>query len=223
MLSSWQDDTWFFVASGPNDQSFDVLVRLNPLAKRKPGNGVQTIVGGFGYMFHGRTWLMDDGEVLVALRTLESTYEAELARERIQKNLADGAPPRIDATSWLNTSDELNWDKLKGKVVLVDFWGTWCGPCVKKIPQVQALADKYRDRGLVVIGVHSADAADTCAEFVEKNKITFPIAIDSGKTAESFAIDAWPSVFLIDKTGKVVLGYTHDVPADELVENLLKQ
>lgn len=224
MLSDWRDDTWCYIASGAGKEQLDAVVRLNPLSLQSPGYGVQTIVGGYVYYHHGDRWLMDDGELLVASRTLEAHYKADLAREKIRekirKNLSGGSPPAIDAARWLN-SDELPWDKLKGKVVVLDFWGTWCGPCVKKLPEVQKLADKFGDRGLVVIGIHSAEASETCEDFIKKNNISYPIAIDSGKTAETYAVSAWPTVFVIDKTGKVVVGYTNDVPSDETIENLL--
>ena len=221
MLSDWRDKEWCYIASGADKERVDAVVRLNPLKKQSPGYGVQTIVGGYAYYFHGRAWLMDDGELLVASRTLESSYKAELARDKIRQNLSGGAPPKIDATSWLNTNDDLSWDKLNGKVVVLDFWGTWCGPCVKKLPDVKKLAEKYAERDLVVIGIHSAQGGDTCREFVEQNKISYPIAIDSGKTAEAFAVSSWPSVFVIDKTGKVIAGYTSDLPSDQMIENLL--
>jgi thiol-disulfide isomerase/thioredoxin len=219
-LSGWQNDEWFYVASGPNTENFDAVVRLNPVALRKPGYGVQTFVGGFVYYFHGDAHILDDGELLVAMRTLEAGYKAELARKKIQANLAGAAVPAIDATSWLNSSG-LTWGGLKGKVVLIDFWGTWCGPCVAKMPATQELAAKYAERGLVVVGIHSEQSNENCEKFVREKNITFPIAVDSGKTAETFAIDAWPSYFLIDKSGKVAWGYSHQLPTEEQIEDLL--
>ncbi len=222
-MASWQKDDWFYVGVGPDEDNHDVLVRLNAVSKSSPGYGVMTTISGFLYEFHGETWLMDDGDLLVCRRTLKSTHEAELARKKIEQNLPGTAPPEIDAASWLNTPEGLPWEKLRGKVVLLDFWGTWCGPCVKKIPEVEKFAKKYAGRDLVVIGIHSEQGSETCEEFVAKNGITFPIAIDSGKTAERFAIDSWPSVFLIDKMGKVVSGYTTDLPADDVIVGLLEK
>ena len=79
----------------------------------------------------------------------------------------------------MNT-DQLIWKDLEGKVVLLDFWATWCAPCVKKLPDVQKLSDKFADQGLVVIDIHSENDADTFAKFVVKAKLTFPIAVDTG-------------------------------------------
>lgn len=222
-LSSWQKDDWFYVGVGQDKQNYDVFVRLDAVANRGPGHGVMSTISGFLFEFHGETWLMDDGDLLVCRRTLKSTQEAQLARKKIEQNLPGSAPPEIDATSWLNTPDGFSWEKLRGKVVLLDFWGTWCGPCVKKIPEVEKLAKKYAGRNLVVIGIHSEQGSETCEEFVAKNGITFPIAIDSGKTAERFAVDSWPSMFLIDKSGKVVSGYSADLPADDVIAGLLEK
>jgi len=223
MLSDWEQDGWFFVTSGPDDEHFNAVVRLNPVERLSPGSGSQTLAGSFVRYFNGDTWVMDDGELLVSVRMSEEDYKQELATEKIQKNFPGSVPPDIDATTWLNSDGASSWTKLKGKVVLLDFWGTWCGPCVKKLPHVQKFHDKYRDRGLVVIGVHSTQDGETCKDFIEQNGITFPIAVDSGKTAESFAITEWPSIFLIDKSGKVSSGYDSDLPTDEMVEQLLKQ
>ena len=220
-LSTWQKDDWFYAGVGPDDQNLDAFVRLDAVANRSPGYGVMSTFSGFLYQFHGETWLMDDGDLFVCRRTLRSTHEAKLARKKIEQNLPGKAPPEIDAASWLNTPDGLPWDKLRGKVVLLDFWGTWCGPCVKKIPEVEKFAKKYSGRDVVVIGIHSEQGSEACEEFVAKNGITFPIAIDSGKTADRFAIDSWPSMFLIDKAGKVVSGYTTNLPSDDVIADLL--
>jgi thiol-disulfide isomerase/thioredoxin len=221
ILSSWQDEEWVFAACGPNDQRFDAVIRLNPAAKESPGHGFQSFVGGLAYFFHGNTWIMDDGELLVASRTLESAHRMELARTRVRENLSGAAPPAIRASAWINCQRPLAWDRLKGKVVLIDFWGAWCQPCVKKLPDLQQLANKYGSRGLVVIGIHSTEGRDLCKEFVIKHHISFPIAIDTGATATEFAITNWPTLFLIDKTGKVVTGYTSDLPTDDVVDALL--
>jgi thiol-disulfide isomerase/thioredoxin len=123
----------------------------------------------------------------------------------------------------LNTKQDLSWEKLRGKVVLIDFWGTWCGPCVKKLPDVQKFADRYASRGVVVIGVHSSEAGETCKGFVKKHAISLPIAIDTGKTATTYGITEWPSLFLINKSGKVVSGWTSDLPNDATVDQLLRE
>ncbi len=219
-LSSWQDGSWFYAASGPDEQRFNCLIRLDSWREGKGGNGFRSIAGDFAQVIRGETDLWDDGELLFATRTLRSSYERELVRKKLRENLRGSVPPEIDAAQWLN-SEGLKWQELEGKVVLLDFWATWCGPCVQKLPDVQALADQYADQGLVVIGIHSESGADKCPEFVETNKLTFPIAVDSGETVNRYAIDSFPSYFLIDKAGNVVDGYSAKLPDEELIQQLL--
>lgn len=219
-LSSWSDGTWFYVASGPDENRFDCLVRLNPVGWSKPGYGVRSAAGDMASMFHGQKDLWDDGELLLASRTLRADYEQELVRQKIRKKLPGAVPPEIEASEWLNT-EPLAWADLRGKVVLLDFWATSCGPCVKSLPDVQQLADKYGEEGLVVIGIHSKADAETCADFVAEKKLTFPMAIDRGPTADRYAVDSLPSYFLVDKTGRVIDGWSAKLPDEETIRKLL--
>jgi thiol-disulfide isomerase/thioredoxin len=109
--------------------------------------------------------------------------------------------PEISATYWVN-SKPLKLKDLRGKVVLLDFWSTMCGPCVDALPEVKKLWQKYKDKEFVVIGIHNS-AADTsnAREFIEKNGITYPIAIDRS-TGESYDVQTIPQFWLIDKQGK---------------------
>jgi thiol-disulfide isomerase/thioredoxin len=222
LCSDWKDGGWFFVASGPDKESWRAIVRHHP-TDQPGGYGVTTTPAGHIYYFHGDRWLIDDGELLVATRTTLANYEAELNKNAAREAILAGQLPAIDAKAWLNTDDTPTWETLKGRVVLVDFWGTWCGPCVAKLPVAQELHEKYVDRGLAVVGIHSSQAADTCAAFLKEQGYTFPVAIDSGKTAEAFTISGWPTYFLIDQTGKVVQGFTHEPPGEEAIEALLER
>lgn len=118
--------------------------------------------------------------------------------------VGDIAPP-IEIGKWLNV-DKARLGKgpvLEGKVVLLDFWGTWCGPCVRAMPQIQRLHDRYRDRGLVVVSLSYEDT-DTMKPFLEKNAYTMPVASDTKKRfVTAYGVKSWPVTFLIDKEGKI--------------------
>jgi peroxiredoxin/YHS domain-containing protein len=109
----------------------------------------------------------------------------------------------------------LSNESLKGQVVLLDFWATWCAPCRKSMPELQALHAKYADQGLSVVGV-SIDAGDPAkvAKFVASKKFTYPIAVDSEKSPawDAFRVKAVPAAFLIDREGRIVAQWT-GVPA----------
>lgn len=222
VCNSWEDAGWFFVALGPREGCWSAVVRLNPVEMAKSGYGVSIFGAGHIFFSHGERWLIDDGELLVAIRESPAVYERQKKRKAARDAILSGGKlPTIEATSWLNTNDDLTWESLKGKVVLLDFWGTWCGPCVAKLPETQTLYEKYVDRGFVAIGIHSLQDSDSCAAFVEEHGYTFPMAIDTGKTAEAFAIEGWPTYFLIDRSGKVVQAFANEPPTDEAIAELL--
>ena len=125
--------------------------------------------------------------------------------EREELNELEGEPaPEITASRWVNGSNELSLSDLHGKVVLIDFWGSWCGPCVSQLPEVRRLRDEYADRDLVVLGIHSTTGADKGKQYVERNNLDWPIAFDDSKhTATAYRVLGYPSLYLIDKKGKI--------------------
>ena len=96
-------------------------------------------------------------------------------------------------------------DSLRGKVVLVDFWASWCEPCHKSFPWLAAMQAKYGPRGLVVIAIgldHDLDAADG---FLAKHPAPFTVAFDpTGKTAEAYRVAGMPSTYLVDRDGRIL-------------------
>jgi thiol-disulfide isomerase/thioredoxin len=116
------------------------------------------------------------------------------------------------ATTWLN-SPQLGPAELRGKVVLVDFWTYTCINWLRTAPYVRAWADKYKDQGLVVIGVHTPefefekDLRNVRRE-VQAMQVTWPVAVDSDYAIwRAFSNNAWPAVYLIDAKGRV--RYSH--------------
>jgi cytochrome c biogenesis protein CcdA/thiol-disulfide isomerase/thioredoxin len=117
-------------------------------------------------------------------------------------------PKLAGAQEWLN-SPPLTLEQLKGKVVLVDFWTYSCINCLRSIPYVRAWAEKYRDQGLVVIGVHAPEFAfernvDNIKSAIATLKIGYPVAVDNDyKIWRSFENQYWPAHYFIDANGKV--------------------
>ena len=120
----------------------------------------------------------------------------------------DLSPSLDGAQEWLN-SPPLGFEALKGKVVLVDFWTYSCINCLRSIPYIRAWAEKYRDHGLVVIGVHAPEFAfernvDNVKNAIATLKIGYPVAIDNEyKIWRSFENEYWPAHYFIDGNGKV--------------------
>jgi cytochrome c biogenesis protein CcdA/thiol-disulfide isomerase/thioredoxin len=118
-----------------------------------------------------------------------------------------GFPSLSGATAWLNSSP-LSAEGLKGKVVLVDFWTYSCINCLRAIPFVRAWAAKYKDHGLVVIGVHAPEFAferkiSNVRDAVSGLKIEYPVAIDNDyKIWRAFGNEYWPAHYFIDAQGR---------------------
>jgi cytochrome c biogenesis protein CcdA/thiol-disulfide isomerase/thioredoxin len=119
-----------------------------------------------------------------------------------------GFPSLSGATEWLN-SPPLSAEGLKGKVVLIDFWTYSCINCLRAIPYVRAWAEKYKDHGLVVIGVHAPEFAfernvNNVRAAVASLKIGYPVAIDNDyKIWRAFDNEYWPAHYFIDAQGRM--------------------
>lgn len=97
----------------------------------------------------------------------------------------------------------LKLSSLRGRVVLIDFWATWCGPCRIGLPKTQELHDKYKDKGLAVLTVSDEDAA-TVKAFIKAEKYTFPAYRDpDGKANEAYKISAIPTLAILDAKGNL--------------------
>ena len=94
----------------------------------------------------------------------------------------------------------------KGKVVLLNFWATWCPPCRDEIPDLVSLQQQYSPRGLVVVGIAmDGKGAAIVQPFAKKMEINYPLVIGDQKTAEAYGgIKALPTTFIIDRKGNVV-------------------
>ncbi len=128
-------------------------------------------------------------------------FRSNLSVERL-------APSVDGAVEWLN-SPSLTTEQLRGKVVLVDFWTYSCINCIRAVPYVRAWAEKYKDQGLVVIGVHAPEFAfekkiDNVKTAVADFKIGYPVAIDNDyKIWRAFENSYWPAHYLIDAHGQI--------------------
>jgi peroxiredoxin len=99
-----------------------------------------------------------------------------------------------------------NWHlrELRGKVVLVNFWATWCPPCRKEMPDLQALYDKYKDNGFLVLSISDEEVAKV-APFIAEKKIGYPVLLDPGrKVNDAFIVEGIPKSFVYDRNGKLV-------------------
>jgi thiol-disulfide isomerase/thioredoxin len=122
------------------------------------------------------------------------------------------APDFAGIDTWINSAP-LTLAQLRGKVVLVDFWTFACGNCINTLPSVKSWHAKYKDKGLVVVGVHTPEFpfeqdTNNVKRAVERFGITYPVAQDNRyATWAAYGNQYWPAFYLIDKHGRVA--YTH--------------
>ncbi|MBZ5667357.1 MAG: TlpA family protein disulfide reductase [Acidobacteriia bacterium] len=131
----------------------------------------------------------DDGQYRAALTRLEAD---DRKREHLDFNLKD-----LSGKSWALSG-------LRGKVVLVNFWATWCPPCRKEMPDLETLYGRFGSKGFVVLGISDEEAAKV-EPFIRERKISFPVLLDPGRIVnDAFVVEGIPKSFVYDREGKLV-------------------
>jgi thiol-disulfide isomerase/thioredoxin len=94
---------------------------------------------------------------------------------------------------------------LKGKVVFLNFWATWCPPCKSEMPSMDSLYRRFRERGLEFLAVDIQEARDSVEHFVSESRLSFPVALDeSGRVSSIYGIRSIPTTFIIDRDGMII-------------------
>jgi len=121
----------------------------------------------------------------------------------------------------------LSISKYKGKVVLLDFWATWCPPCVREVPDIQKLYNKYHDQGFEVVGISLDEEKDALEKFVKQRKMPWPQIFAGNrfenKLAVKYGIAFAPSTFLIGRDGKVINQVMGTEDLDQQIASALKK
>ena len=175
--------------------------------------------------------LAEDGNDRNALNRLANIHErlgnAELAREyklKVDPSLGwegqvlpDFSPSTVDLEG-----NSISLADYRGKVVLLDFWAVWCGPCIGEIPNIKAVYEKYHNQGFDVIGVSFDEDAAVLREFIAEKEIPWRQILDGGGFGGTFAkqygVHSIPAPFLIDREGKVLSVKARGSLLDELIE-----
>jgi len=146
------------------------------------------------------------------------------ANQRADHAALEGKPmPALDVSGWIN--GEVKPADLKGKVVVVDFYATWCGPCMHAIPHNNQMLKKYSDQGLVIIGVcTSSRGQEVFDSNAKQHDVQYPAARDADlKAQKAWAVHYYPTYAVIDRKGVVrAIGLQPD-HVETVVEKLLAE
>jgi len=134
-----------------------------------------------------------------------------------------GRAPRFTLKSV--SGKPISLESYKGKVILVDFWATWCPPCIKGIPHFINLQKKYEKQGLQVLGISVDSSVNPVLPFISKYKINYPIMMERPDVIQAFGeIRAVPTTFIIDRNLNIVdkvVGYRSEEYFEQIVKMLL--
>ncbi len=132
----------------------------------------------------------------------KNEIKSKMLKERINKPAIDFALKGLDGKT-------VKLSELRGKVVVLDFWATWCGPCVASFPSLQKVYDKYKEHpNVVILAINTwenkkgAEREELVRSFIEKNKYTFPVLFDEG-FVEKYGVEGIPTKFIIDQKGMI--------------------
>lgn len=167
------------------------------------------------------------------LKTLERRVArrqtlAEVAKAKLDEldNLVEGKPaPPIEGVGM--DGKPLKLADYRGKVVVLVFWGTWCGPCMAEVPNERALAEKYKDRPFAILGIDCESDQDAARKVMAREKITWPNWNDGdpgdGPIVKAYHVKSYPSTFVLDGRGVIRHIHVTGSSLDKAVEALLRE
>jgi peroxiredoxin len=142
---------------------------------------------------------------LVRYEHMQATSDSpQFAAAMSKLEAADATRQKADFTLTDLQGKTWHLGDLRGKVVLVNFWATWCPPCRKEMPDLQALFEKYKDQGFLVLAISDEEAAKV-APFIGERQISYPVLLDPGdKVHQLYEVEGIPKSFVYDRAGKLV-------------------
>ncbi|HXX21982.1 MAG TPA: redoxin family protein [Terriglobia bacterium] len=218
------------MASKPNDKKLrEAESEVRQVLALAPGLAVAHLNLGMILIRQER-----DSEGILELKTYLAAPDADLkARREARRIIADpirGREPFAPDFSFVTLEGEsLSNAALRGKVVLFDFWGTWCPVCRESLPMVLSLRKKYRDRPFQIVGVNSDEDEQAWKRFIASNHMDWPEFLDSSNALrQAFDVNAYPTFIIVDRDGVITYnrsGWSPDMQGEmeEVINKALKK
>jgi len=166
-----------------------------------------------------RIHLLRTAALLLTLTGLTTAIDETTVRAAVQP--ADRRKPAPEFALRDGSGKTVNLRDYRGKVVLLDFWATWCHGCLKEIPWFSEFDRKYATKGLVVVGVSlDSDGWKVVTPFIKKTGVPYQIVLDDDATAKTYGIENMPDTFLIDRQGRIAATYSGLVDRDNVEANI---
>lgn len=191
----------------------NLAMSVEGLGPKRGRKRVQKYVGGVAIVLllvAAGKWGVDRFDQILEVTGLSAPKDISSGEMEVFREMSFlPRPGRVEAPDFLlRTLDGQNRSlrQDRGKIVLMNFWATWCPPCIREMPAMQRLYDKFRTRGLEIVAV-SVDQGnpDAVRKFAEDMKLNFPIVLDPDQTTkQAYQVRALPTTYLIDRKGRVV-------------------
>lgn len=130
------------------------------------------------------------------------------------------AAPELAVSGCHNPAAPVSLAQLRGKIVLLDFWGIWCTPCIAALPELEKLSKALPAADFALVGVHTKSKAAELPAFLEKRPSRYPVCVDTGETARRYGVAYFPTYVLIDRAG-VIHSVGDDPPSLRTLRALL--
>lgn len=153
-----------------------------------------------------------------------SSERDDKAWEKIQSQLGKPAP-KFSVGEWKSLNSEMKGgsiESMRGEIVVIDFWGTWCPPCRAAMPKNSEMAEKYADKQVRVVGICNTNKSESMMETAEKHNGHFAMAADQDdKTKEAYGVQWWPYYVVVDRDGIVRAAGVKSDNVSKIVDRLL--
>jgi thiol-disulfide isomerase/thioredoxin len=144
--------------------------------------------------------------LIASAEAMDLSAEVKNAFSKARLPLAKEKRQPPDWTLKTVEGKNITLSQLKGKIVFINFWATWCPPCRSEMPSMEALYKRFRGDGLEFVAVDIAEDAAGVRKFLNEYKLTFPVVLDAnGAVSNNYGIQGIPATFVIDRDGKVIL------------------